>query len=370
MKINISKKHLLIKTSFYIFILIILIGIIPVTRTDTTPILFTKISEISTPGAFDVNVQNKLVYVSCGYSGLKIFDVNDPYNIKVKSTLSQSGQGYAHYIIMRDNLAYIGNGKGGLWIVNCSNPNNPTTVATFTGGLQIYPWDVKLNGDLAYITSGFMGGNNPGLFTLNISNPEDISIVDYLPTEDVVVRLEIVENTLFILTLEPSLTLVNASIPDELDIISSFNDVDGLTGYPTDIVIEKDHAFLVSYEGDTSILNISDYSNIQIITNNFVSSDKMISILVNDTYAFLAAEEDGLYCIDITNISNPEILNKYTEINKPYRMFIEGNFLYVIDDDIALIILELKKDTGQTSFAVLFMGFSFVILIIWLNKKR
>ncbi|MHA2040873.1 MAG: hypothetical protein ACW975_03335 [Candidatus Thorarchaeota archaeon] len=136
---------------------------------SATEVVLTRISQVETGDAYDVWVDtgNDAAYVTCGYSGVKIFDVSDPYNPTELASVPSSSDGYAHQFIMRDNLMFLGDGRGGLKIIDCTSSSSPDVLNQYTGD---YAWDVEVEGSTAFVANGFMG-NGDKLTIVNITDP-------------------------------------------------------------------------------------------------------------------------------------------------------------------------------------------------------
>ncbi|MFW9975432.1 MAG: hypothetical protein ACFFDQ_09225, partial [Candidatus Thorarchaeota archaeon] len=82
-----------------------------------------KIGQVETGDAYDVwiDTDDDIAYVTCGYSGVKVFGISDPREPTEVVNIPSSSNGYAHQFDMRDNLMYIGDGQGGLKIIDFEN---------------------------------------------------------------------------------------------------------------------------------------------------------------------------------------------------------------------------------------------------------
>jgi len=156
-----------------------------------------KITEISTIGtggdAYSLLIEDDYCYITCGYSGFKIFDVSDRSNPELVADFPQLNVGYAHQFILDESIAYIGNGYGGIWIINCTDPENPTVITNY---IHDYSWDIQIRDDVLYSANGHISAQESITIT-NISDLSNPVHLDTVLTDDDITDLEIVENKLY-----------------------------------------------------------------------------------------------------------------------------------------------------------------------------
>ncbi len=70
-----------------------------------------------------VDLSNQLCFVSCGYQGVKIFNISNLEEPNLIASIPEEG-GYAHQFEVMNNHLFIGDGNGGLKIIDCSEPSN------------------------------------------------------------------------------------------------------------------------------------------------------------------------------------------------------------------------------------------------------
>ena len=88
-----------------LLITLVLISTLPFTpsRATNDQINFNELDYIDAVGAYDVWIEDNLAYVTCGYQGMKIFDISNSSDIKEVSTIVQGGNWFAHQIFVKNN---------------------------------------------------------------------------------------------------------------------------------------------------------------------------------------------------------------------------------------------------------------------------
>ncbi|OLS18877.1 MAG: hypothetical protein HeimC3_48150 [Candidatus Heimdallarchaeota archaeon LC_3] len=66
-----------------------------------------------------------------------------------------------------------------------------------------------------------------------------------------------------------------------------------------------DLLFLVNYEFEARILNISDLENIVVVAKDFFKSDSLVGVNIRNDLAYFSAIEDGLAIFEIQDPKSP-----------------------------------------------------------------
>jgi hypothetical protein len=122
-----------------------------------------------------------------------------------------------------------------------------------------------------------------------------------------------------------------------------------------DIFIEGTYAYVIG--GQTLwIFNIDDHSNPQfIIGDNFFNDPH--SLYISSSYAYVADGDFGLKIVNISDPTNPSIVDNYYTQNFAWDVRVDNNYIYLTDYDAApnrstLLILRLNS-TGTENIGIL-----------------
>ncbi len=334
-------------------------------------IVLTKIAQIETGDAYDVwvDTSSNITYVTCGYSGVKAFDVSDPGNPIEIASVSSSLDYYAHQLVMRNNLMFIGDGRGGLKIINFGNISSPIVLSQYTGD---YAWDVEVRGNTAFVANGY-SGTGGRLTVVNITDPAAPVLLESFTTVGDATDVEVVENLVFVTTSYKGFTVFdfsNETNPTELAQYVGQLTSDTDMG---DIEIVGDLAFLSYWDYNLKVLNISDLSDIRVISEFNESMDAFsVHIDTERNLAFLCDLELGLLLLDIQNPAQITKMTRYFDGGKPNRIEVVGNLVYMTDQENGFVILEIGEISGFTvgpEHFLLVGGLAAVIVLIWWLKK-
>jgi hypothetical protein len=344
-----------------------------VSGASTNEITLTRIGQVETGDAYDVwvDTDNDIAYVTCGYSGVRVFDVSDPHNPTDLASIPSSSNGYAHQFVMRESLMYIGDGSGGLKIINCTNSSNPDVLMQFTGD---YAWAAEVEGDTAFVANGFMGSGDR-LTIVNVTDPTTPALLGSHSTVGDATDIEVVENLAFVTTSFAGFTVFDVSNYTNPVQVGQYEGGSTSNAELGDLEIVGDLAFLSYWETSFKVLNIGDLSNIRVIAEfNESLSAFSVHIEIDRSLAFLCDFELGLLVLDISIPTQLTEIGRYFDGGKPGRVQVVDDIVYMTDADNGFVILEIGENYAPT------IGFELVLLVggvaaifafgWWLKRSR
>ncbi|MFX0086807.1 MAG: LVIVD repeat-containing protein [Candidatus Hodarchaeota archaeon] len=309
------------------------------------------LSETVTGGdAYDVWVDEvkETAYVTCGYRGLRIFNVSNPSNLSLLAHIPETpavintghSTAYAHQLLVRNEIVFIGDGPGGLKIINCSDPKNPLLLSQFTEG---YSWDIKLIDDVAFVANGWNNMGNPGMMVVNVTDlTNPLQIYNHMYSD--ITDLEISGDRVYLAGYSAGiliLDITNYSNPVELgrytERLDSF-----------DVEVVDNLVFQSSWDYGLQILEVNDPTSIKVISE-FSSFDgnELASIHIDTEFAYLAAMTDGIIVLNISDPNNPQEVSRYSDLDGAFGIFARDDLVFVADQEKGLIILKLVLSSSN-----------------------
>ncbi|MFW9902709.1 MAG: LVIVD repeat-containing protein [Candidatus Thorarchaeota archaeon] len=277
-----------------------------------------EVAFTSANGAFDIWVENDIAYVTCGYQGLRIFNISDYTNIWEVKHLEQSySEGFAHQIVVKNKIAYIGNGRGGLWIINVTKPLKPEIILDFVGP-GLYGWDVKIKENILFLASGTPNGNFPGFAVINITIPKDPSLITIF-NSSIVTDIELINDNLYFVSKFGGVTIVNISNASQPTLINEYNPPDitrEVIG--NGILINDDLAFSCVYSLEIGIFNISNPLNIMPLDIDLSEHISPFHAANQGNLIFFTDIFKGLYVYDFTVPEKPVQIGYLLTRSSPY----------------------------------------------------
>ena len=215
---------------------------------------------------------------------------------------------------------------------------------------------IAINGDVLY------AGLNDSLNQINVynaSNPYDLGGAGYYIDDELVdgavtdiePRGQFVYFTAYNSTSDKSLRILDASDPDNVELIT--NDWSSQNAYGLDVF--GDFSFIAAGDDGFYVLNTSNkYSATEydyLPTPGFAAD-----VLVKGPVAYLAAGEAGVHVIDIRDPTNVAIIDTFDTDGFARRLKIQGNTLYVSDTEGGLYVLDIADPTHLSYATKLVIG--------------
>jgi hypothetical protein len=363
-------------TVFLIIQIFLLPGML-ITASKTSDWKITEISRVGTGGdAYSLFVEDDYCYVTCGYSGFKVFNVTDPYNPIRVANIPQSNDGYAHQFILRDKIAYIGNGLDGIWIINCTDPESPSVIINYR---HDYSWDIQIKDGILLSGNGHIDIQESITIT-NISDLFNPVHLNTILTDDDITDLEIVDNKLFAAGSHEGLLVYDIENTTDLIPLGNYSDQTNPDLYLVNLEIVEDIIYAGYYEYGLKILNASDISNITQVAEFQNSSGNYYSLKEFNDYLYISDISNGFKILDISIRTDPvEVVNHYYDNCGTNDIFRRENTLFVADRALGLVIFnigDLKTsevssglETSEVSSGLEFWLVIFLFSLIWIRRK-
>jgi hypothetical protein len=226
--------------------------------------------------------------------------------------------GRVERIRVRNGFAYIAAGPAGLIIVDVHDPLHPAIVGTLhTPGLAN---DLVVEGGRAYIA------DDTSLQIIDVTNPAVPRLLGALSLPGEVMQLGIDGTTLWIACHTAGLVSVDVSNPESAYVAGaiSFGNVD--------LVTVRDGLAYVIADGVLGIYDVSRRSAPRQLGSMYTSSSAR-HLVVSGNTLYIAAYDQGLYAIDVTDPANPRELGSVggAGIFVPADLAVVGNAAIISD---------------------------------------
>lgn len=237
-------------------------------------------------------------------------------------------------------------------------------------------------GNTAFLANGY-NGIGDRLTIVNVIDPSSPALLGSYTTAGDATDIEIVEDLAFVITSYKGFAVYdisNLTYPVKLAQYLGESTSDADLG---DLEIVGDLAFLSYWDYNLKVLNISDLSDIRVVSE-FNESMNAFSAHIDAerNIAFLCDLELRLLLLDIQDPAQLTEVTRYFDGGKPNRIEVAGNFIYMTDQENGLVILHMEESGETTSSGtssdgfimslealLLVGGLSVIIVIFWRLKK-
>jgi hypothetical protein len=244
-----------------------------------------------------VQVQGTHAYIGNGKM-FQVLDISNPANPTLVSEYNT--QGDVGDIIVNDSLAYVCN--AGLAVFNISNPSNPILLAQvwISGGAHMV-----MKGSCCYVLS------NAGFVqVVDVSNPNAPQLrASMLTSNEFPLAIGASDTDLFVSNypdLGNALDIYSIARPDTLININTVPEPEFAS------IITKDTLLFGCIAGGVAIYSIANPSAPYRVGLEFadsLTSPYSSSMAINGNYLYLSDVPVGVYVIDISNPSNPVVID-------------------------------------------------------------
>ncbi|MFX1253284.1 MAG: LVIVD repeat-containing protein [Promethearchaeota archaeon] len=247
--------------------------------------------------------------------------------------------GFARDVVVVGDIAYVadmgllGSELGGLLTINVSNPQNPSLMGQFFDGGRSHHFFVN-EGDKIV----FMADNTGGFEVLSVSDPSNITKIGQF--DGIVNDIYVQEDTVYITDWEEGfkvLDVSNRSHPIELGRFES--------GKPMQPINFVHHFAYVSGSNELWILNVTDPSNITELANYNFAVDRL-QVIGNTAY--MVCSEEGFKIMDVSDPLNPIETGSYSDGGRAMDVHITGTIAIVSDRFDGLEILDIQDPSNPT----------------------
>ncbi len=282
--------------------------------------------------ADDVQVQGDYAYVADRWDGLKIVNIKDIDYAEVVGSYNTDGN--ARTVTVFGDFAYIGDGGNGLQIIDITSAADPHPA----GGCDT-PGDahgVSLKGDYAFLCDG-----TKGVQIIDISDPAEAEIVSWYEISGQCYSIDIQGEYAYITAISNFAVLdISDPLRPELESLTPFSD----PNWVYDVAVKGDYAFLASYGGGITILDISVPSSPVEIPNSLTFSDSVFGVSVHGDYLYVCAGTEGLKIINIEDPESPVHSASIDTDGYAVSVDVEGRFAYLAEGVVDMPVIELYPD--------------------------
>ncbi|GEM_PF-6425195 len=212
----------------------------------TNPALPQFISTYNTPGnAIALALQGNHLFVADNAGGLLIFDVSNSTNPLLIGTFPVPDAARSVRVI--DDTAYLAAGNDGLYILDITDPTNPQQLGSYDS--PGYAQYVELQGDVAYLADW-----TEGISVLDLTDPENIQFLGSRYARNAG-GLVLRGSRLFLADGGYGIRVFDIRNPtDPIQIETAYDS----GGFPLDIFLNNDTAYLALNDGGLQIFDVSD----------------------------------------------------------------------------------------------------------------
>lgn len=309
--------------------------------TDPERVSIVNLDDYEWPDVTGLVVDGAYAFVTTYYNGggndaeLYILDIQDPYNPSIIGSYDVDEDVYD--LAIQGDRAYLATGgnRSELMIVDISQKSSPRLLGTYDTPRSKNAYAVAAQGTTVFLGTDKQNGRYPDeLFVLDVSNPQDINLLESLDTKDRIYDLDIDEDILAIATRNNTqeVILVDISNPKNLSVLDTFNTEKNGDAYAVNIA---DDLLVVGLQDngkrdDCVFLNISTPRTIKKISGLDIGD--VNDIAIKDDILFVVSDkgQEELSLWNIADRTNPQQISAYSnDWWEHTAVAVQGDFVFV-----------------------------------------
>jgi hypothetical protein len=299
----------------------------------------TPLADVLDGTARDVYVDGTTAYVSAGAGGLKIYDIS---TLTAPELIGESGDiGYVESVFISDNYAYVAAGEEGIVTLDITDPTNPMFVDSYRShGTEEHATEILFDSGIAYLADG-----EDGFETLAISPTGDIFPRDHYDAIGTAYdALELVGNRVYAVG-RYGMKVFDVTSPYVITPTANYNE----GGWPSDIDIQGNYAYIADLEEGLEIVNITMLSNMSEVGQYDAPFRSLSSVTVEGDYAYVTSF-NGFEIINVTDVTNPVKVGGFDN-GRGLGIDIVGSYAFVCEFERGVGIYDITDVTNPTEYA-------------------
>ncbi|MHA1396832.1 MAG: hypothetical protein ACTSSF_03915 [Candidatus Heimdallarchaeaceae archaeon] len=291
--------------------------------------------------ATEVFLKDGLLYVTAGGpDGLSILKISDMVEPKIIGTFHSNWVSKEVYI--DGNIAYVADSKAGVLIVNITDPTLPSNITTYHTVDRAS--GVFVSGDYLYIAD-----STGGLQIVNIADPvHPTNVTAFYPHSSYTINVYVEGNIAYLANGAAGILFVNVTNPSNPTLIGSTGYVD----FVRDIFVQGDLVYACAGQY-LKIFNVNNPTKPIQLGSYHTGLYSVLSLYVDGTHAYIAAWDEGLQIVDVSNPYHPSNTTAYKTPYGAYGVFVSGDYVYVAIDYCGLIILDISTPSNPQLYDVI-----------------
>ncbi|HUU79619.1 MAG TPA: hypothetical protein VMX55_14835 [candidate division Zixibacteria bacterium] len=292
----------------------------------------------------EIFVEGNFAYITNWEEGITIFDIGNPLKIeKVGNYLDESEQ--PSEIWVKDRYIYSIDGLDGLKILNATDPTKIVKVFQELISEGEYTNDLYVEDEYTYVT-----GNNQAKF--RIYNTSDLLNVTKIVSYDIYGSNVVIKENRAFIDQGGEMTILDISNLSAIELLSNFYYFSYFTFISPailDYFIEGNILYLNDIVYGLFTFDIAEISNISFLSLLSIGGISH-SIAFYEDFIYLAEDNLGIEKIDITDPKNPEKIGSYYEGNNGIakNILIENGYLYLANNNGGFEIWDIHKESSVT----------------------
>ena len=183
--------------------------------------------------------------------------------------------------------------------------------------------DLVVENEILYLIDKF----DKQFQSYDISDLNNIRLLDSLNFTNYCYNLEIYENKAYIISSEDNITIIDITNPNNLEKLANIEVTRGIR----DFCVSENYIYSINHLEYIVVTNITDYQKTETVTSYHNGSELYMDLKIKDSFLFVT--EELSHRLIILNITNPETIDYISSCGycDGYQIIIEENLVFLAD---------------------------------------
>ena len=281
-------------------------------------------------------IRNNILYVADWFSGLHLYDISNPKQIRHLSNYHTPGSSKG--VTLMDNYALIADDDQGLQIIDIKDPQHPRWVSELSpeslSGIGL-AYTMKLVKNILYLAD-----HRGGFHIIDLTDVKQPKRLGGYNTPGKSWGIDVVKNFVFVADDTSGLLVFDATKPEKPKLVGLFNP----GGQAEDVLIKDNFAYVTFFDKGLYILDISQPQKPKVFGHTTIPGNAR-GLALDKDLVYIAGWESGLHVVDISNPAMPYIIGGYDTDGAAWGVNIKNGVAYVLDWWGGIKAIDVKQST-------------------------
>ena len=291
------------------------------------------VSNYHTPGSSKgVLIHKGIAFVGDDDHGLQIIDVSDVKNPKLISELATTGLAYTMKLI--NNILYLADHRGGFHIIDVSDIKHPVRL----GGIDTpgKAWAIDVYKGRAYVAD-----DTTGLLVFDVTTPSKPRLVGQFNPGGFAEDIKVRNGFAYVAFFDKGLYILGLDSPDKPELLGHLTIPGNARGIELDSN-DKDYAYISSWYAGLQIVNIKNKKQ-PVITGHYDTDGATWGTVQKDETIFALDWWEGIKSIDIKDKQKPFYISRYQAKETITDLAIKGNYIFTTNKQSGLQVHDIRN---------------------------
>ncbi|NOX93039.1 MAG: hypothetical protein GXP18_11505 [Gammaproteobacteria bacterium] len=273
-------------------------------------------------GAFGTENGENILYVADWFSGLHLYDISNPRQLRYLSNYHTSGSSKG--VVLLGNYALVGDDDRGLQIIDIEDPHRPRWVAELPPEAMArmgLAYTMKLVGKTLYLAD-----HRGGFHIIDLTDIERPQRLGGYDTPGKAWDIDVADGIAFVADDRAGLLMFDVSDPGKPEPFAQFNP----GGQAEAVALQNGRAYVAFFDKGLYTLDIGNPRQARVIGHTPIPGNAR-GLELGDGLVYVASWEAGLQIVDTRDSVVPRIIGSFDTDGAAWGVKVKDGYAYVLD---------------------------------------